>query len=144
MRQYGLYLAQMLVITSVITGCDADVSFLSDFHVSYPDAGIDFAGSECNALGRYGGDESSSEGVDIGIDGPYLRESTNIERDRVKVKISYKEETIYKKTYSESFLESGEVDRFEYEGRDGLIYIWRFWGGDDCSFEPDASIRLNH
>lgn len=144
MRRYGLCLAQMLVISSVITGCDADISFLSDFHASIPDAGIIFAGSECSPVGRYSGDERGGGGVDIGIDGPYLRKKTNIERDSVKVQISYKEEVIHKKTYSESFLESDDVDRFEYEGRDGIIYIWRFWGEDDCSSKSDASIALNH
>ena len=110
--------------------------FLTDFHIGFPDAGVESFGFECNQLDR-NGSGSVSGGVDIGVDGPFLRQTIATERDRVKVKIKLKEETLHKRTYSESFLESEEVDRFEYEGRDGLVYIWRYWGSDGCDFDID-------
>ena len=137
MKRNSWYAAWILMASIMAAGCDADVSFLTDLHVDIPDAGVESSGFECSPV-KWPGSKSQSPGLDIGVDGPHLKTVTNVERDKVDVKITLKDKTLHKKSYSTSFLESDEVDHFEYKGSEGLVYIWRFWGSDGCDFDLDA------
>ena len=118
----------------VLSALEMDTTYIFKVWSITADGTVIPHGGGCERIDE-GVSSGSEEGFDAGEDGQFVSMSTQVAESAVKVEIAFKEEVVYQKTFSESFLVTGEIEEFQYTTPDDTTFFFQFFGGDSCDVD---------